>query len=304
MAQETVEMQLHLASSDSNRNGQMDWQEFLAFMKGLAVNSAVAEEFSSLVASSVHPAHINDGGAGVVRGRMPTESVDTSTIVVYWKERNGEEVTRDEMDIIVEKAVLQGAASKPIGGHMPSDHVDSSLSNPLRPWASSSSANAAPSNPSKTPGTGLSRTSTGDFLVSPTFSMYNRGVYDVFSFQALLMSRFNLAVDPRKLDTVYMDMNRPLSEYWINSSHNTYLTGDQLRSASSVDMYRIALQAGCRCVEIDCWDSDDGSYPIVFHGKDPLPFLCPLRRGEWVRLPACPMYVHGSFARSRCYLHW
>ena len=88
----------------------------------------------------------------------------------------------------------------------------------------------------------------------------------LFRFQAVLTSRFNGAVDPRHLDEVYMDMTRPLSDYWINCSHNTYLTGDQLRSASSVDMYRIALNSGFRCVEIDCWDSDDGSHPVVFHG--------------------------------------
>ncbi|KAK5863056.1 hypothetical protein PBY51_000114 [Eleginops maclovinus] len=36
-------------------------------------------------------------------------------------------------------------------------------------------------------------------------------------------------------------------------------------SQSRVDMYAWVLQAGCRCVEVDCWDGQDGE-PIVHHG--------------------------------------
>jgi hypothetical protein len=51
--------------------------------------------------------------------------------------------------------------------------------------------------------------------------------WDSDDFCGFLLSPCNDILDPGQLE-VNQDMSRPLSQYWINSSHNTYLTANQV----------------------------------------------------------------------------
>ncbi|XP_055342779.1 1-phosphatidylinositol 4,5-bisphosphate phosphodiesterase beta-1-like [Paramacrobiotus metropolitanus] len=84
-------------------------------------------------------------------------------------------------------------------------------------------------------------------------------------FIRFLMSDSN-AIISSTCYTLHQDMSQPLSHYMINSSHNTYLLGAQIKGKSSAEMYRQSLLSGCRCVELDCWNGEDGE-PIITHGR-------------------------------------
>ncbi|EER27905.1 1-phosphatidylinositol-4,5-bisphosphate phosphodiesterase 1, putative [Coccidioides posadasii C735 delta SOWgp] len=86
---------------------------------------------------------------------------------------------------------------------------------------------------------------------------------DLDAFSSFLISPAN-GIYPTHVPPPKFDL--PLNDYFISSSHNTYLLGRQVAGASSTEAYIAALQKGCRCVEIDCWDGPDGR-PIVSHGR-------------------------------------
>lgn len=73
-------------------------------------------------------------------------------------------------------------------------------------------------------------------------------------------------IDNPQHDKVYQNMDLSFKHYFINSSHNTYLTGDQLTSTSQPEGYVAAIMKGARLLEMDCYDGSDGQ-PRIFHQK-------------------------------------
>uniref|UniRef100_A0A3Q3M6Y7 Phosphoinositide phospholipase C n=1 Tax=Mastacembelus armatus TaxID=205130 RepID=A0A3Q3M6Y7_9TELE len=101
-------------------------------------------------------------------------------------------------------------------------------------------------------------------FIDDTMRKTNDPEFTVSEFLSFLFSKENSVWDEKFSEISYLDMNNPLSHYWINSSHNTYLTGDQLRSESSTEAYVRCLRLGCRCIELDCWEGP--GEPIIYHG--------------------------------------
>uniref|UniRef100_A0A8C8J639 Phosphoinositide phospholipase C n=1 Tax=Oncorhynchus tshawytscha TaxID=74940 RepID=A0A8C8J639_ONCTS len=101
-------------------------------------------------------------------------------------------------------------------------------------------------------------------FIDDTMRKTNDPEFTVSEFLSFLFSKENSIWDEKYSEMCNLDMNNPLSHYWINSSHNTYLTGDQLRSESSTEAYIRCLRLGCRCVELDCWEGP--GEPIIYHG--------------------------------------
>ncbi|XP_022086672.1 uncharacterized protein LOC110977130 isoform X2 [Acanthaster planci] len=99
----------------------------------------------------------------------------------------------------------------------------------------------------------------------PTASVRDQQCLSFEGFARFMMDKDSYAFNSEERAYKQDEHNHPMSHYYIDSSHNTYLTGHQLRGESSVEIYAQILLTGCRCVELDCWDGDDG-IPMIYHG--------------------------------------
>lgn len=71
----------------------------------------------------------------------------------------------------------------------------------------------------------------------PDASLRAQNCLSFEGFARYLMDKDNFAFINERAVPNEADMNRPMSTYYIASSHNTYLTGHQLKGESSVELY-------------------------------------------------------------------
>ncbi|KAJ1187393.1 hypothetical protein NDU88_004169 [Pleurodeles waltl] len=88
-----------------------------------------------------------------------------------------------------------------------------------------------------------------------------KGFLAIDGFTQYLLSTECDIFDPEH-KRVSQDMTQPLSHYYINSSHNTYLIEDQFRGPADINGYVRALKMACRSIELDVTDGPDNEPTI------------------------------------------
>ncbi|XP_021816353.1 phosphoinositide phospholipase C 2-like [Prunus avium] len=73
-------------------------------------------------------------------------------------------------------------------------------------------------------------------------------------------------LNPPFYSKVHHDMNAPLAHYFLFTGHNSYLTGNQVSSDSSVHPIINALLQGVRVIELDLWPNSKKNGVEVRHG--------------------------------------
>ncbi|KAI3391332.1 hypothetical protein diail_7503 [Diaporthe ilicicola] len=77
--------------------------------------------------------------------------------------------------------------------------------------------------------------------------------YTLGDFVYVWLHDYSVALKP----AARKDLSKPITNYFISSSHNTYIgLGNQLSGEVSADAYRTVLEDDCRCVEIDVWNGE------------------------------------------------
>ncbi|XP_062173233.1 phosphoinositide phospholipase C 2-like isoform X1 [Alnus glutinosa] len=94
-------------------------------------------------------------------------------------------------------------------------------------------------------------------------NIFQRKGLHLEAFFRYLLGDLNFPLHPHG---VHQDMNAPLAHYFLFTGHNSYLTGNQVSSDSSVEPIIDALRRGVRVIELDLWPNSRKDDVEVLHG--------------------------------------
>ncbi|KAL3786275.1 hypothetical protein HJC23_005353 [Cyclotella cryptica] len=108
---------------------------------------------------------------------------------------------------------------------------------------------------------------------------WEREYISLETFARYMLLESNDVYDPMRTAHSPSYMSEPLNNYWINTSHDTYLrrTNGQATCQKQMDWtdlqsYTLALYRGARAIELDVWDGPAGSKdPVVRSGVSSFP---------------------------------
>eukprot|EP01065_Artemidia_motanka_P029814 TRINITY_DN35883_c0_g1_i1.p1 TRINITY_DN35883_c0_g1~~TRINITY_DN35883_c0_g1_i1.p1 ORF type:complete len:1040 (+),score=255.96 TRINITY_DN35883_c0_g1_i1:76-3195(+) len=109
----------------------------------------------------------------------------------------------------------------------------------------------------------------------------------------------NPCLCPRRTSEVYQDMERPLHDFYISASRNSWLSGsERLTSDSSPETLRQLLLSGCRFIELDCHDGPPD--PLTGSTGEPEVYLAWTKSGR-VKLRDCIRVIAESAFQNNEY---
>lgn len=95
------------------------------------------------------------------------------------------------------------------------------------------------------------------------FHVFPRRGLHLHAFFQYLLGDLNPPLPPLG---VHHDMEAPLAHYFMYTGHNSYLTGNQISSNSSIEPIISSLRSGVRVIELDLWPNSKRDDVQVYHG--------------------------------------
>ncbi|CAE6477573.1 unnamed protein product [Rhizoctonia solani] len=234
-------------SADKGNKGYLDFTDFQTFVKKLHARPDIKRLWNRMRGEGLFD--ITVFGKFMREEQMMIEMTDSELARIFIKYATG----GSELPAPPPEPYASSAVSSPYKTKVRSRSRSRSRSGSFSFSSTPKFKNAQPASsavcsyPDKEPGTPAPRS-----LTAPHFTLDD--------FSAFLLGADNSAFEDRE-----HDMTRPLSEYYISSSHNTYLVGHQLVGESTIEGYIRSLGSGCRSVEVDIWDGDHE--PVITHGR-------------------------------------